>query len=1152
VLSGRPAGDAGAAARSSRWGDSPEHGGSASTAAGFDTDEEQEGGGGAARKRAGAGVGAAAAAASSTGGRRNRWDETPALASGGGFGAGDEDEGATPAAPAAAWETPHHPSAAGAAGAGLPRAKRSRWDETPAVAPGGLAAAGATPALLSGASATPMLLGAGGVGATPTPGHLAAGAATPALGAYGPGATPGGVGELARSRAESEMDARNRPLGDDELDAMFPPGYKVLEPPATYVPIRTPSRKLMATPTPMGAGAGGATGFRITDTPSRDAYGVPLGPGDMPSADGEGGGVPGGDLPAIRPEELQYFGKLLERDVVEEELSLEEQKERQIMRLLLKIKGGTPPQRKAALRQIADKARYFGAGPLFNQLLPLMISPSLEDLERHLLVKVIDRVLFRLDELVRPYVHKILAVIEPMLIDEDYYARVEGREIIANLAKAAGLATMISTMRPDIDHAEEYVRNITSRAFAVVGSALGIPAMLPFLKAVAASKKSWQARHTGVKIVQQIAILMGVSVLPHLRLLVGIVAPSLKDDQAKVRMMGALAIGALAEASHPYGFEAFDEVLRPLWEGIRQQRGKNLAAFLKAIGCLIPLMEAEYAGWYTREIMPVVVREFASPEEEMRRIVLKVVKQCAGTAGVTPEYVRTSVLPDFFKHFWVRRMAYDRRSYRAVVDTTLSLAEKVGAADIISQVVEDLKDDAEPYRRMVVETVDKVVAALGASDINPRLEEQLMDGLLYAFQEQAAVGAEEGSGGGGLSGSGARVILNGFGTVVAALGGRCKPYLPQIAGTIKWRLNNKSPQVRMEAADLVGRVAGVMKLCGEDGLLGHLGVVLYECLGEEYPEVLGSILGGLKSIVNVIGMVSMQPPVKDLLPRLTPILKNRQERVQENCIDLVGRIADRGAEHVSPKEWMRICFDLLEMLRAPKKAIRRACVNTFGYIAKAIGPQDVLHALLNNLKVQERTMRVCTTIAIAIVAETCQPYTVLPALLNEYRIPDLNVQNGVLKALSFMFEYIGELSRDYVYAVVPLLEDALMERDPVHRQTAMFAVKHLALGLQGLGCEDALQHLLNYIWPNVFETLPHVILSFFESVEAMRVSLGPHVIMQYLLQGLFHPARKVREPYWKVYNNLYVYAADALTPLYPALPDEGYNRYTRTYLELVV
>ena len=121
----------------------------------------------------------------------------------------------------------------------------------------------------------------------------------------------------------------------------------------------------------------------------------------------------------------------------------------------------------------------------------------------------------------------------------------------------------------------------------------------------------------------------------------------------------------------------------------------------------------------------------------------------------------------------------------------------------------------------------------------------------------------------------------------------------------------------------------------------HLGVVLYEYLGEEYPEVLGSILGGLKvggskvwwegqvcssvwwegqvcssvwwegqvcssvwwegqvrspvwweglevctavvcvvpsvqAVVNVVGMTRMQPPIKDLLPRLTPILKNRR------------------------------------------------------------------------------------------------------------------------------------------------------------------------------------------------------------------------------------------------------------------------------------
>lgn len=53
------------------------------------------------------------------------------------------------------------------------------------------------------------------------------------------------------------------------------------------------------------------------------------------------------------------------------------------------------------------------------------MQPTLEDQERHLLVKVIDRILYKLDDLVRPYVHKILVVIEPLLIDEDYYARIE-------------------------------------------------------------------------------------------------------------------------------------------------------------------------------------------------------------------------------------------------------------------------------------------------------------------------------------------------------------------------------------------------------------------------------------------------------------------------------------------------------------------------------------------------------------------------------------------------------------------------------------------------------------------------------------------------------------------------------------------------------
>ena len=58
----------------------------------------------------------------------------------------------------------------------------------------------------------------------------------------------------------------------------------------------------------------------------------------------------------------------------------------------------------------------------------------------------------------------------------------------------------------------------------------------------------------------------------------------------------------------------------------------------------------------------------------------------------------------------------------------------------------------------------------------------------------------------------ANVMLNGFGTVVNSLKHRAKPYLPQICGTIKWRLNNKNAKIRQQAADLIARIAVVMKV----------------------------------------------------------------------------------------------------------------------------------------------------------------------------------------------------------------------------------------------------------------------------------------------------------------------------------------------------
>ena len=137
--------------------------------------------------------------------KRRRWDETPTATPG------------TPTPTQVQWDSTQKKIADGET------PKRSRWDETPA------AAAGLTP------GATPL----GDFGLL-TPGTI-----------YHPAMTPEQVHAL---RWEREVDERNRPYTDDELDAMIPPGFKIVNPPSSYVPIRTQARKLTSTPTPLVTG----------------------------------------------------------------------------------------------------------------------------------------------------------------------------------------------------------------------------------------------------------------------------------------------------------------------------------------------------------------------------------------------------------------------------------------------------------------------------------------------------------------------------------------------------------------------------------------------------------------------------------------------------------------------------------------------------------------------------------------------------------------------------------------------------------------------------------------------------------------------------------------------------------------------------------
>lgn len=80
----------------------------------------------------------------------------------------------------------------------------------------------------------------------------------------------------------------------------------------------------------------------------------------------------------------------------------------------------------------------------------------------------------------------------------------------------------------------------------------------------------------------------------------------------------------------------------------------------------------------------------------------------------------------------------------------------------------------------------------------------------------------------------------------------------------------------------------------------------------------------------------------------------------------------------------------------------------------------------------------------------------------------------------------------------------------------------------------------------------HLVSAVHEAVEGLRTALGSPIILQYLLQGLFHPARKVRNIYWRLYNAVYVTSQDAMVPYFPRFDDEPGHNYARHELDLFV
>lgn len=984
---------------------------------------------------------------------------------------------------------------------------------------------GATPAY---GVQTPRGLTGGMFGTTPS--HQFEGT-TPMQSHYAPGTGGFSGPETAHTPSTVDVDEKamqleaawrlkNKVLTTEFLDEYLPSAeyFEIVPPPSDYnpPPIEEPNFYEAASQELAAASAGVA-----------ESAGVPL---DIPESLGPG-------MPEMHPNDAPVFVELLQYANKEDTIPAAALLSYMLMKNLFKIKNGDATQRRLGVRYILEKSHVFGAKLIFGKLFVVWSANILDIQQKHYIIEFCKALITQLGVAVRKSCKEVIHMMEPLLSAQEPVIREDGRQTLILLTRVAGFRTVWRIIQPDFSHTDNSVRHHTAKVVALIAVAAGLEDTIEELKKLSFSELSF-CRQTAARAIGEMCSAVRHGAVSSLADIVSILERLIRDER-RVAREAAVAVAVVAEVCAPFGGEELSVVVHHIFEECRKGLGNSAAPFLRAFGALLPLMPAEDARHCTAALMPVLVNQFHTPEDEYRRTLLTVVKRCITTDGISADFIREVLLEPFFSGFWkAHRVALDKRTSALLLGATVGMAKKLGSVDILVKLAGDIKDDNERFQRLVLHGVRRVVAAVGLDDAQSELCKILLEKTKSAVQQD-----EEGAN---------KTAVDTFATVCNALGERLKPFLKDVFDVIHRRRESRESAIRTQAAEFTARIARTVMKADGAVFLRDLGSSIFTRMEDDDPVTLSANLRATRILLEVLGS-KYSPSVKELLKKLTHVIKNGANGVQQNAVALIELIATDYYEEVDPIHLYQLATrGLFDLLDAERRETRQICARTFGVIALKISPFAIILELVDNFRQDKRKIRICTAVALGAIAKRCGPFTVLPYILNEFQISEneqvaVIVQHAVLKAIRYIFEAIGHGGEDYVWCCLPLLQRALTETSIQMRRMAIEASRALLMSVAGLdGFAGVATHLMNFIHPNIVELLSKketkvgeerlkLISSVVSFYEAARLHVGSGVMYSYLAQGLFHPARLVRDIYRRAYNMLYIASPEQLVPYYPLI-----------------
>ncbi len=162
--------------------------------------------------------------------------------------------------------------------------------------------------------------------------------------------------------------------------------------------------------------------------------------------------------------------------------------------------------------------------------------------------------------------------------------------------------------------------------------------------------------------------------------------------------------------------------------------GRLLISFLKTVGNLIPLMSPDLGKKYTNLLVRIILKEFNSPLDEMKKVILKVLHESFEKNYLSKVFIKKQIFEQYFKSFWTAKLVINRGASFRLIETTTSFAGVIGVSKILKKLTFNLKEDNEVLRNVTMRTISSIVNKFGLEEVDEILEELLVDACLFAFR----------------------------------------------------------------------------------------------------------------------------------------------------------------------------------------------------------------------------------------------------------------------------------------------------------------------------------------------------------------------------------------------------------------------------------